>query len=69
MKKLSALLLLLLSSLGVFAQEAGGVEMADALRGSGKIYVVIVTIVIVFIGLAVYLFAIDKRLQKIEKEK
>ena len=69
MKKLSVLLLLLLSSLGVFAQEANGVEMADALRGSGKIYVVIVTIVIIFIGLAVYLFTIDKRLQKIEKEK
>lgn len=69
MKKFAVILLLLLSYVNVFAQQTGSVDMADALRSSGKIYVVIVTIVIIFIGLAIYLFAIDKRLQKIEKEK
>jgi CcmD family protein len=53
----------------VQAQPGQDVEMADALRSSGKIYVVIGTIVIVFAGLAVYLFSIDRRLKKIEKEK
>lgn len=43
--------------------------MADQMRSSGKIYVVIATIVIVFIGLAIYLFSIDQRLKKIEREK
>jgi CcmD family protein len=43
--------------------------MADALRSSGKIYVVIAIIVIIFTGLAIYLFSIDRRLKKIEKEK
>jgi CcmD family protein len=43
--------------------------MADALRSSGKIYVVITTICIIFAGLAIYLFSIDRRLKKIEKEK
>jgi CcmD family protein len=43
--------------------------MADEMRSSGKIYVVIGTIVIVFAGLAIYLFSIDRRLKKIEKEK
>jgi CcmD family protein len=43
--------------------------MADQLRASGKIYVVIATIVVVFVGLAIYLFAIDSRLKKIEKSK
>jgi len=54
----------------VFAQvtTAAPVEMADLLRSSGKIYVVIGTISIVFIGLAIYLFSIDKRLSKLEKE-
>ena len=69
MKKLSLLMILLLSCASVFAQQTEGVEMADAFRSSGKIYVVIATIVIIFIGLAIYLFSIDKRLQKIEKEK
>ena len=41
--------------------------MADTMRSSGKIYVVIATISIIFIGLAIYLFSIDRRLKKIEK--
>ncbi|RZA03243.1 MAG: CcmD family protein [Sphingobacteriaceae bacterium] len=68
MKKVTLLLLLLLSFVTVFAQDAS-VEMADVFRSSGKIYVVITTIAIVFVGLAIYLFAIDRRLKKIEKEK
>lgn len=67
MKKLSFLLLFLLLSTAVFAQQSTDVEMADALRSSGKIYVVITTIAIVFIGLAIYLFSIDRRLKKLEK--
>jgi CcmD family protein len=69
MKKFTLLLLLVLSFATVFAQQNQPVEMADALRSSGKIYVVVLTIVIIFAGLAVYLFSIDKRLKKIEKEK
>ena len=53
----------------VFAEQSPTVEMADALRSSGKIYVVISTIVIIFIGLAIYLFSIDRRLKKIERNK
>jgi len=69
MKKISLLALLLIVCSAVIAQPAQTVEMADTMRSSGKIYVVIVTIVIIFAGLAVYLFSIDRRLKKIEKEK
>ena len=69
MKKICFAALLLISYINVFAQQAKPVEMADALRSSGKIYVVIATIVIIFLGLAIYLFSIDRRLKKIEKEK
>jgi CcmD family protein len=69
MKSISLLALLLLSYLFASAQQAQNVEMADGMRSSGKIYVVIATIVIIFAGLAVYLFSIDQRLKKIEKEK
>lgn len=66
MKQFSILLLLLLGYTAAFAQSP---EMDTALRSSGKIYVVVVVIAIIFIGLAFYLFAIDRRLKKIEKDK
>jgi CcmD family protein len=69
MKKLSILAILVLSQLAVFAQKSSGTEMADAFRNSGKIYVVIAVICIIFAGLAIYLFTIDRRLKKLEREK
>ena len=69
MKRISALLLLTLLYVSAFAQQDQPVEISDAFRSSGKIYVVIATIVIVFTGLAIYLFSIDRRLKKIEKDK
>jgi CcmD family protein len=67
MKKLILLIALVFNVIAAFAQSNNGVEMADRMRSQGKIYVVIVTIVIVFIGLAIYLFSIDRRLKKIER--
>lgn len=69
MKKLFSLIVLLLSVTAVFAQNGADIEMADTLRSSGKIYVVVATLAIIFVGLAIYLFSIDKRLKKIENEK
>jgi hypothetical protein len=48
------------------------VEMADRMRADGKIYVVVGIILIVLSGLIVYLFAMDKKVKKLEnllKEK
>ena len=67
MKKLLILLLFTLFSSAVFAQEKSGSGMADEFYKSGRIYVVIAIISIIFVGLAIYLFAIDRRLKKIEK--
>lgn len=50
------------------AQNTGTIEMADTLRSSGKIYVVVSVISVVFIGLAFYLFSIDKRIKKMEQK-
>lgn len=69
MKKSSFLILALFCSITAFAQQTQPDQMADTMRSSGKIYVVIATIVIIFVGLAIYLFIIDRRLKKIEKEK
>ncbi|WP_026903025.1 CcmD family protein [Pedobacter glucosidilyticus] len=51
-----------------FAQ-AQSVEMAETLRSSGKIYVVVAVMALLFLGLFFYLFSIDRRLKKIEKDK
>ena len=69
MKKILLSALLLVSFFTAFAQQNNQVDMADALRSSGRIYVVVAVIAIIFIGLAIYLFSIDRRLKKIEKDK
>lgn len=51
------------------AQNTAIVEMADGMRASGKIYVVVAVLAIIFIGLLVFLFNIDRRLKKIENSK
>ena len=60
---------MLFFSLLSVAQNSNDVEMATDLRSSGKIYVVVMVIAVIFVGLASYLFSIDKRLKKIEKQK
>ena len=67
MKKFLLFVFFCLTCLMVNAQQNQPIEMADEMRSSGKIYVVITTLVIIFIGLSIYLFSIDRRLKKIEK--
>jgi hypothetical protein len=50
-----------------FAQ-AQNVEMADSLRESGKIYVVVAVLLIVLLGLIALLINIDRKLSKLEKQ-
>ena len=44
------------------------VEMADGLRSSGKIYVVVGIVLIVLIGLVLYLVTLDRKISRIERE-
>lgn len=70
MKKLSILLLLILiNQSNVLAQSSNAVEMATGLRSSGKIYVVVLVIVLLFVGVTAYLITIDRKLNKLEKRK
>lgn len=62
---LSTIICLFLFVTASFAQQ--DVEMADTLRSSGKIYVVVTVIALIFVGLAVFLFALDRRIKKIEQ--
>jgi hypothetical protein len=38
------------------------------MRSNGKIYGVVGCIVVILVGLLVYLFSLDKRLKKLEKD-
>jgi len=71
MKRLVAFLVLVLSSIKAFAQEAVAADkpqMADAFRADGKIYVVVLVLSLVFVGLATYLVIIDRKVAKLEKQ-
>ncbi len=68
MKRIIYLLTMLLPAIS-YAQETGNsIEMADALRASGKIYVVVIVLVVIVTGLLLYLITIDRKLGKLEKE-
>jgi K+-transporting ATPase A subunit len=56
------------TSISALAQQTETVEMADAFRADGKIYVVITVVAIILIGLLVYLISLDKKIGKMEKE-
>ena len=63
--KTFALIQVLFTSIAVNAQTP---EMADAMRANGKIYVVVVVIALIFVGLVIYLVAIDRKVGKLESE-
>lgn len=44
------------------------IEMATGMRSSGKIYVVVAVLSMVLIGLIIYLFTLDRKISKLEKE-
>lgn len=60
--------MLVFTSISALAQQTESVEMADAFRADGKIYVVITVVAIILIGLLVYLISLDKKIGKMEKE-
>ena len=55
--------------IGLSAHAQNQVEMADGLRAEGKIYVVVAVMLVIFTVVAIYLFTIDKKVSKLEKDK
>jgi len=64
------LLALLFTATSAFAQAAdpNAPEMADTLRQSGKIYVVVAAVVVIVAGLLIYLISLDRKVSKLEAE-
>ena len=73
-KKIAAFLIFSccwLFSVPVFAQDSTGkqpAEMAGVFRSNGKIYVVIVVLLIILTGIVFYLTRLDRKIKKFEKE-
>ncbi len=57
--------LLVVLSINLSSAESGAI---DFLRSTGKIYSVVAVIAVIFIGIALYLFRLDKKITKLEKE-
>jgi hypothetical protein len=66
MKKSALVSLSILCSLLLQAQDST-IEMADAMRENGKIYVVVAVVLTILIGLFLYLIRLDKKISNIEK--
>ena len=60
-------MVLILMALPVWAQD-GKAEMADSMRCDGKIYVVIAVILTILGGLIFYVWRLDRKITKMEKE-
>ena len=54
-------------SCAAFAQDK--VEMADNMRSNGKIYVVVAVCLLILIGLFIYVFTLDKKISRFEKNR
>ena len=68
LKKITLSLLMLIVSASSFAQDNATVDMATGLYQSGKIYVVVIVMTIIFLGIAGYLVMLDRKISKLEKE-
>ena len=64
LKKITSLLAWMLISTACFGQE---VEMADTMRSNGRIYVLVAVVVTILIGLILYIWRIDRKISKFEK--
>lgn len=68
LKKSASLIALLLFASTTFAQNNDQIEMATGLYQSGKIYVVVIVMSLIFVGIAGYLIMLDRKISKLEKE-
>lgn len=66
-KRLFLLLPALLFAVLCMAQDKP-VEMADTMRSNGRIYVVVAVALTIMAGLILYVFRLDRKMSRLEKE-
>jgi hypothetical protein len=65
MKFLLSVVFTFMISTAAWCQE---VEMADGLRAEGKIYVVVVILLVIVLGMISYLVVIDRKASRLERK-
>jgi quinol-cytochrome oxidoreductase complex cytochrome b subunit len=63
------ILIVIVSFFSTLAYAQDKPEMADVMRSNGKIYDVVAVCLTILIGLFLYVFVIDRKISKIEKNK
>jgi len=63
------ILIIIVSFFSTLAYAQDKPEMADVMRSNGKIYDVVAVCLTILIGLFLYVFVIDRKISKIEKNK
>ncbi len=66
-RKLTLLFPALILSLLCLAQDKP-VEMADTMRGNGRIYVVVAVVLTILTGLILYVARLDRKISRLEKD-
>ena len=66
--RLTILLLLLVNTVNSFAQGSTEVEMADVLRQDGKIYTVVLGLVVILTAIIILLIRLDRKVFRMERE-
>jgi len=67
MPKLYSSLLLLCLAFSAIAQNTAE-PTVDLMRSNGKIYVVMAVVLVIMIGFFTYLYTVDKKITKLEKQ-
>lgn len=67
-KKILNLVFLLSAMISSAQVEVSGPQMADTFRSDGKIYVVITVIAMIFAALVIFLIALERKVNKLEKQ-
>lgn len=67
LRNITMLLMAMLVSFAVIAQDKKP-EMADTMRSNGRIYVVVAVLLTILIGLVLYVWRLDRKMTKLEKE-
>ena len=68
MKQLLITLFVLLCICTAQAQDPSAQAANEGLRAGGKIYVVLVVAVTILVGLLLYVFRLDRKISKLEKQ-
>jgi hypothetical protein len=66
--KVLGAILFFLAPFQIRSQGSQSVEMADAFREDGKIYVVVLGLVIILTGVTFFLIWVDRRIFRLEKK-